>query len=108
MNVVRNEFGMPRTSEIRSEQNELEVPACQSRLVMKPSPGLPKNNPGSIDGSFRRNRAKCKMKQAKVSIKRKQSIKRAETCAKNDMAISPIWYSIRSPDRVKSGIKPVS
>jgi hypothetical protein len=70
MNVVRNEFDMPRTSkcEIRSEQNELEVPACQSRLVMKPSPGLPRNNPGSIDGSFRRNRAKCKMKQAKISI----------------------------------------
>lgn len=107
MNVVGNEFGMPRTSEIRSERNELEVPACQISASNEAFPGLPKNNPGSIDGSFRRNRAKCKMKQAKVS-QRKQSIKRAETCAKNDMSISPIRYSIRSPDRVKSGIKAVS
>jgi hypothetical protein len=25
---------------------------------------------------------------------RKQSIKRAETCAKTDIAISPVWYSV--------------
>src|SRR2546423_1234293 len=44
----------PRTpkSNIRSEENELEVPACQPRLVKKPSPGLPGNNSGRINGSL--------------------------------------------------------
>lgn len=28
MHERMSEFGMPRMSEIRSEQNELEVPAC--------------------------------------------------------------------------------
>jgi hypothetical protein len=32
--------------------DELEVPACQPQLVTKPSPSLPGNNSGSVNGSL--------------------------------------------------------